>query len=198
MTRTRELFDADRERRDSLNYNVSESYNTTVRSIGAQIVEPGSVVTFERKDFGGIYVPSGTYGGFTCESGRHIITCAPGTRFQRPIIIKGNVTLSNAFIEMSESSAGITIESGGCLILDGCHIIKTDNKHAAATDTYIQINDGGKCSLNNSVFYGTQSNTGHILYNYDASNKVAAVAGCANLTDIVSPFHHVHYIQVVE
>ena len=69
MTRTRELFDADRERRDSLNYNVSESYNTTVRSIGAQIVEPGSVVTFERKDFGGIYVPSGTYGGFTCEFG---------------------------------------------------------------------------------------------------------------------------------
>lgn len=197
MSKTRELFDAERSQRSSLNYNVTESYNATVRSLGEQVIDPESAITFERKDFGGVFVPAGTYGGFTVESGKHMITCAPGVRFQRDIVIKGTVTLCNAYIEMSSASAGLTIENGGRLILQKCQVIKADGKHSVAADTYIQVNDGGYLSVSDTIFHGTQSNTGHIIYNYNTHASTVAVLGSMNLTDINSPFHHVSYTQVV-
>lgn len=197
MTNTRELFEVDRSRRNSLNYNVNESYSNTIRSLGAQVVAPGSAITFQRKDFGGIYVPSGAYGGFTVESGKHIIKCAPGVRFDKPIIIEGTLILSGAYIEMPDAAAGITVANGGRLILDQCQIIKADNKHTTAKQTYIQIDIGGVCSVSNCVFHGEQANTGYVVYNDNALGSEVAVLGSINLTDIASPFFNVGYTQVV-
>ena len=197
MTNTRELFEVDRSRRNSLNYNVNESYSSTIRSLGAQVVAPGSAITFQRKDFGGVYVPSGNYGGFTIESGKHIIKCAPGVRFDKPIIIQGTLVLSGAYIEMSDTAAGIIVADGGRLILDKCQVIKADGKHNATTDTYIRIDIGGVCSVSNCVFHGEQANTGFVVYNDNALGSEVAVLGSINLTDIASPFFNVAYTQVV-
>ena len=197
MTNTRELFEVDRSRRNSLNYNVNESYSSTIRSLGAQVVAPGSAITFQRKDFGGVYVPSGAYGGFTVGSGKHIINCAPGVRFDKPILIQGTLGLSGAYIEMSDAAAGVTVADGGRLILDKCQVIKADGKHSAATDTYIQIDSGGICSVSGCVFHGAQANIGKIIHNSNALGSTAAVLGSVNLTDIASPFQNVGYTQVV-
>tara|TARA_R110000751_G_scaffold233571_1_gene334495 strand:- start:734 stop:1333 length:600 start_codon:yes stop_codon:yes gene_type:complete len=198
MTNTRELFEADRSSRQSLNSNVGESYQSTIRALGAQIISPDSAVTFERIDFGGIYVPSGTYGGFTCPAGRNIISCAPGARFQMPVEILGTLVLVGAYLDCQENKAAITVAPGGRLILQSCQITKGNNLQKIAADTYIKVEVGGYASINGCIFHGTQTNTGALVYNMDALNpNRVAVVGAMNLTDIAAPYVSVSYSQDV-
>jgi hypothetical protein len=198
MTKTRELFETERSMRESLNSNTGESYQSAIRGLGSQVIDPESAVTFERKDFGGIYVPSGIYGGFNCPAGRHVITCAPGARFQRPVEVLGTLVLIGAYLDCLDNQAAITVLDGGRLILQSCQITKGDNQQKVAGDTYIAINTGGYASINGCVFHGAQTNTGVLVYNNDAVNPGrAAVVGAMNLTDIVSPYTNVSYSQDV-
>ena len=48
MTKTREVFNVERSRVDSLNSNVSESYYSAIRALGLQVIDPESAVTFSR------------------------------------------------------------------------------------------------------------------------------------------------------
>lgn len=198
MTKTRELFNAERSQRDSLNSNVNESYQSAIRSLGLQVIDPGSAITFERKDFGGIYVPSGDYGGFRCPPGRHRVVCAPGARLQRPIEVEGILMLSGAYLDCLNNNAAITVLPTGRLIMDQCQITKGDSLQVLATDTYVSIQTGGYASVNSCMFHGEQSNKGVLVYNADAGNPGrVAVAGSMNLTDIAAPYTNVTYMQDV-
>ena len=89
------------------------------------------------------------------------------------------------------------VKDGGRLILRAAHVTKADNQHAGRSSADIKVESGGYLSVSDSIFYGNQSNTGHIIYNYNVPNTTVAVLGSINLTDIASPFHHVNYIQVI-
>lgn len=198
MTKTRELFNTERGRVESLNSNVSESYYSAIRSLGLQVIDPESAVTFSRKDFGGVYVPSGTYGGFKCPTGRHTLVCAPGVRFQRPIEVEGTLILTGAFLDCLDNQAAISVLGTGRLILQQCQITKSNNKQSAATDSYVSISTGGYASINGCIFHGTQTNKGVLVYNADAGNPGrVAVVGAMNLTDIATPYTNVTYTQDV-
>lgn len=198
MTKTRQLFDAKRTTRQSLNSNVDESYKSAIRALGLQVIEPESAVNFERKDFGGIYVPGGEYGGFKSPGGRHTVVCAPGVKFKKPIQVEGVLILANAFLDCENNSPAITVLATGRLILQQCQITKGDNLQKAAADTYVQVMAGGYASINSCIFHGTQTNTGALVYNADALNPGrVAVSGAMNLTDIAAPYTNVTYSQDV-
>ena len=178
--------------------NAEESFDL-VRRLGEEIINPGEGVDIAKKDHVGVYVPSADYGGFVTDETRAFITSAPGTSFTKQIQVKGNVIISGAFLDCENNTPAVLIKSGGRAIIQNCHVTKQDAKQTGATDSYISVETGGYVSVNGCFFHGSQSDTGSIVYNADAGNPGrAAVAGCVNLTDIVTtPYINVTYTQDV-
>ncbi len=187
----------DESRVSSVNRQTDQATVNVVRRLGQSVLTPNSQVQMPQANHSGLYVPFSNNNGFTLSESKSVIECAPGTTFNRRITIKGTVILSNCFIDCFNNEPGIVIKDGGRLILRAAHVSKADNQHAVATDTYIKVESGGYLSVSDSIFYGNQGNTGHVIYNYNVHNTTVAVLGSVNLTDINTPFHHVNYIQVV-
>ena len=195
--KTDRIFDRNESRVGTVNRQTDQATVDVVRRLGQQVLSPGSQIKMPQANHSGLYVPFSRNNGFTHADDKSSIVCAPGTTFNRQITITGTVILSHCFIDCFNNEPGIVVKDGGRLILRAAHVTKADNQHAVATDTYIKVESGGYLSVSDSIFYGNQSNTGHIIYNYNVHNTTVAVLGSANLTDINSPFHHVHYIQVI-
>ena len=196
--RINRIFSRNESRVGTVNRQTDQATVDVVRRLGQEVLSPNSQVTTSQVNHVGLYVPHSINNGFSSAQTKATILCAPGTTFNRQIKITGTVILSNCYIDCFENESGVVVEDGGRLILRASHITKSDNKQAAATDTYIHVKEGGYLSVSDCVFHGTQSNTGKIIVNDDAVNTGrVAVLGSMHLTDIVSPFTNVGYTQDV-
>lgn len=190
------ILNRDETRTERVNDTTHRALVQIVRALGEGVTTPGDRVEMPQKDHSGLYVSYSENGGFIQSETKSVITAAPGTTFNRQITIKGTVIMTNCFIDCFENEPGIIVEDTGRLILRGCHITKGDNKQTAATDAYIQVNNGGYLVVSDCVFHGEQSNIGHLVYNYGNVHN-AAVMSSIDLSDIAAPFHNVHHVYVV-
>lgn len=178
--------------------NEEESFDL-VRRLGEEVINPGADVTPTKKDHVGVYVPSANYGGFVAGEARAFIHTAPGATFTKQVQVTGSVILSGAFLDCEGNSPAILIKNGGRAVVQNCHITKSNSKQTGAADSYIHVETGGYASVNGCIFHGLQSDVGAIVHNADAVNPGrVAVAGCVNLTDIVTtPYVNITYTQDV-
>lgn len=177
--------------------NATLNHKTDIiNKLGTEIIMPGQVYDQKQKlDYGGMLM-SGNQGAFSLSGSRTTVKGAPGVVISKQITVPGTAILSGASLICEGNTPAILVKATGRLVLNDCHIVKGDNLQSAVTDAYIVVEDGGYLVVQSSIFYGSQSNTGHLVYNY-GNTLNAAVIGCIDLSDIVSPFHHVHHLYVV-
>ena len=161
--------------------NATLNHKTDIiNKLGTEIIMPGQVYDQKQKlDYGGMLM-SGNQGAFALSGSRTTVKGAPGVVISKQITVPGTAILSGASLICEGNTPAILVKAAGRLVLNDCHIVKGDNLQSVATDAYI----------------GSQSNTGHLVYNYGNTHN-AAVIGCIDLSDIASPFHHVHHQYVV-
>ena len=161
-----------------------------INALATQIVMPNQVLQqSSTQDFGGLIL-SGNHGGFQAKGTRTTVNGMPGTVIKKQIGVTGTAVLSNMTRICEGNTPAVLIRDGGRVALKNCHIVKTDNLHSAATDTYVLMETGSYASVVSCVFYGTQANTGSLVRNEDAANtNRGSIVGCINLTDIAAtPF----------
>ncbi len=194
---TQAPYDSDASEIDA---NATVNHQTEILNGMATIVvmpEQGLNQT-SKLDFGALLL-AGNHGGFEAKGSRTSVSASPGAVIRKQIIVSGTAIISNATLICSGNTPAVTIRSGGRLVLKNCHISKGDNLHSSATDAYILMETGSYASVVSSVFYGTQSNTGSLVYNQDAVNTGrGSVIGCVNLTDVAAtPFVNIAAANVV-
>ena len=161
-----------------------------INALATKIVMPGQVLQQSSvQDFGGL-VMSGGHGGFEVKGTRTTVNGMPGTVIKKQIVVTGTAVLSSMTLICEGNTPAVVVRDGGRVALKNCHIVKTDNSHSAATDTYVLMETGSYASAVSCVFYGTQANTGSLVRNEDAGNtNRGSIVGCINLTDIAAtPF----------
>jgi len=167
-----------------------------INALATDIVMPNQALEqLPKLDYGGLLL-SGSHGGFEVKGSRTTINGAPGSVIKKQVRVTGTAILSGLHLLCEGNTPAVLVTESGRLVLTDCHIFKDDNKQAAATDAYIVVEDGGYLVAQGSIFYGNQSNTGHLVYNYGNVHNAAAI-GCIDLSDIASPFHNVHHVYVV-
>jgi hypothetical protein len=179
---------------------IDDDYFSLVSNLGLQVLHPGQLVTFDRKQGAALYLSAGSYGGGELGGSRQVIICAPGVTFTKQITITGSVEIQNGTFVCAENTPAIVVASGGSLLLSNSSISKGDLIHTAATDRYITVETGGYGSFNGCRFFGNQATVGTIITNEDALNPArAAAVGCVNYTGIVAAtrYTNVGYSQDV-
>ncbi len=166
---------------------IDDDYFDIVKNLGAQIVNPGGLVNFQKKDSSGVFVPAGTYGGAKLSGTKQMLSCAPGVEFTKQVIVTGSVMIRNAFFVCNQNTPAIVVKSGGSILLIDCVVSKGDGQQVAATDRYITIEAGGYGTFSSCGFFGNQATVGTIITNEDAANpNRVAVRACMNHTAIVA------------
>jgi|TARA_R100001163_G_scaffold65349_1_gene62220 hypothetical protein len=176
---------------EEIDENATANQKTEIlNALATEVVMPGQLYRQSSKlDFGGLLM-AGSQGGFEVKGTRTTVNGMPGSVVRKQIVVNGTAVLSNMTLVCDGNTPAVVVRDGGRVALKNCHIVKGDNKHSAATDAYILMETGSYASVVSCVFYGTQSNTGSLVYNQDAVNtNRGSVIGCINLTDIAAaPF----------
>jgi hypothetical protein len=185
-------------REQQSNARTDQDYFDIVSRMGSQIIRPGGLVTFKRKNGGALYISAGVFGGARLEGTRQVVSCSPGTEFTKTVIVNGSVLVKGAFFVCEGNTPAIVVEDGGSLTLVDCFISKAEGVQTAASDRYITVETGGFGTFSNCGFFGDQAAVGTVITNEDALNPArVAVVGGMNYTNIVaaSRYTNVGYIQ---
>ena len=176
---------------EEISSNATENQKTNIiNALATETVMPGqSFLQASSLDFGGLLL-SGKQGGFEVKGTRTTVNGMPGAVVRKQIVVDGTAVIANMTIVCDGNNPAVVVRDGGRVALKNCHIVKGDNKQSAATDAYVLMETGSYASVVSCVFYGTQSNTGSLVYNQDAVNtNRGSVIGCINLTDVAAaPF----------
>ena len=133
------------------------------------------------EDFGAV-LAEGERPGFAVASGRSVTSGVPGTVVNSQITVDGTAILRNMTIICNGNLPAVVVTASGHAILDGCHIVKTDNTQTGASDNYITVQAGAQLNVVACMFHGVQPG-GFVVDNAGGAANVD-VTGCVNLTGV--------------
>tara|TARA_R110002020_G_scaffold30836_4_gene96842 strand:+ start:4845 stop:5459 length:615 start_codon:yes stop_codon:yes gene_type:complete len=170
-----------------------------INALATDIVMPNQALEqLPKLDYGGLLL-AGSHGGFEAKGSRTTVNGSPGSVVRKQIVVTGNVVLSNMTLVCEGNTPAVVVRNNARLALNNCHIVKSDNQQAVATDTYLLMETGSYAAFIGCVFYGNQSNTGALVYNQDAgATNRGSVVGCVNLTDVAAaPFVNISAANIL-